>query len=593
MSTNQTIHEDAVLAAIKSGMYRNHFLVYNRKSTDEPNNQKNSIKYQKAENNRYAERHHLPIADITLKGFAVHGIISEKHSGFKDSATMSFGKDGTVQYKIERPKFFRLVQFLNKGYFKGVIFLCWDRASRNGGDNTIIDKLMKQGKEFRFALASYDATSSGALHQDIDGVFAIHHSRQTSEKVSLNIRDQRQKGICTYKAPVGYLNQGIMEHKPFDPVRAPIIKQLFEKYASGSYSLSELARWANRAGLTMPPVRRRRTEEEILAEDDDDLLLKIQPVERPLTYNNVHKILTNPFYTGMILGTDGMYVTSASHKALVSDDLFKTVQTKLRSKKVSLHYTDKIDYLYRGILRCGLCDRVYTPYGQKGILYFGARCAKSCTNDVKNINLTYLEESIGKLLEQLSFTDAELAQLDAGLQANEAVSARKRKIEQSALERRKRKLREDLAYLSANRLVLLRIGVYTPESYLDEELKLNTELQQILHREAATSTSPQETVNDVRKLSELIKSLYYYYKNANSDERERYVRTLISELSYSEKTLKIKCKNGLQVLESRFYTCGDPTTWISEVVKSNISNIHQSTQDLKQILGTKEHPPPT
>lgn len=579
MQNEIAINDKSVTKAIESGAYRNHFLIYNRKSTDEPNNQKNSIQYQKSENIRFAQRYHLPIANIALTGFALNGIISEKHSGFKEDAALHFGKDGTVQYNIDRPKFFRLVQFLNKGYFKGVIVLCWDRASRNKGDNNVIEKLMKQGVDFRFALASYDKTSSGALHMDIDGMFAQHHSRVTSEKVSLTIDDQRSRGICTYKAPVGYLNLGNMEHKPFDPKRSPIIKQIYELYATGQYSLSDLARWTNAQGVTMPPVRRRRTDDEILAEDEDELSLKIEPVERPLTYNNIHKILTNPFYTGRVLGVGGNeYVKSASHDALVSDKLFEKVQSVLGGKKVSLHYTEKLNHLYRGILRCGICNRIYTPYVKKGILYFGARCAKECTNEMKSINISFLETRIGNLMKNLSFTQDELANLGAVAETDIALFDHKRKNNIEMLDRQKRKIREDLSYLNANRLVLLRSGVYTPETYLAEEVRLNSELSDLQAKETASDVAMFEVIKDVIELSELLKSLCFYYDNAISSEREDYVRKLFSELSLSENKLKIKCKNGLQVLESRFYAMGDPTGWISELLSIHpliIHSIHQ------------------
>ena len=75
--------------------------------------------------------------------------------------------------------------------------LSWDRISRNKGDDTIIRKLMRRGIDVRFAYATYDDTSAGALHMDIDGMFAQHHSRVTSEKVTMSTRNSRTKGICT------------------------------------------------------------------------------------------------------------------------------------------------------------------------------------------------------------------------------------------------------------------------------------------------------------------------------------------------------------------------------------------------------------
>src|SRR5258706_1168988 len=402
-----------IFKEIESGKFREYYLVYNRKSTDEPENQKNSIKYQKAENTRFAYRQHLSIADITIDGFCSDGIISEKHSAFKEDTDLILGNNGLVQYRIDRPKFYKLIQFLNKGCFKGVIVLCWDRISRNKGDETVIRKLIKSGIDFRFVLATYDKTSSGALHMDIDGMFAEHHSRVTSEKVTLNIRNQREKGICTYKAPVGYLNLGNMDDKPFDPERAELIKKLFELYATGDWTLADLTKWSIEQGFTMPPVRRRRTLEEKLAEEEDDVQIQIEPITRVPIYTGIQKILTNPFYTGKVLGNDGVYVRSKSHEALISEELFEKVQIALQKKKISVHYIERLDQPLRGMFRCGVCRRVYTPYKKKGIVYYGSRCSANCTNSLKSFNFDFITSKIGERIQNLSFTESELIDINS------------------------------------------------------------------------------------------------------------------------------------------------------------------------------------
>lgn len=80
-----------------AGNYRDTYLIYGRKSTDEADNQKNSISYQRSENARYADREKLPVALITIKGFCADGIVSEKHSGFTEDNDISITDDGLVQ----------------------------------------------------------------------------------------------------------------------------------------------------------------------------------------------------------------------------------------------------------------------------------------------------------------------------------------------------------------------------------------------------------------------------------------------------------------------------------------------------------------
>jgi DNA invertase Pin-like site-specific DNA recombinase len=557
-------NENQILKEISAGKYRNCYLVYIRKSTDEPNNQKNSITYQKAEGIKFTHREKLSVAPISLTGFCVDGLISEKHSGFKENNDLTFSKDGLVQYEIDRPKFQRLVQFLSLGLFKGIVCLCWDRVSRNKGDDTIVRKLMRKGIDVRFVYASYEKTSSGALHMDIDGMFAEHHSRVTSEKVRLATRDLRGRGVVTYKAPIGYLNPGSMEHKPFDPERAPIVVKIPELYATGDWSLSDLARFANNQGLTTPATRRRRTKEERLAEEDE--AIEIEKVSRPITVNHIHRILTNPFYTGMTLNTDNTYVRSVSHEALIPEELFNKVQAMLKKKKVSAHYTEKLELPLRGMVRCADCGRVYTPYLQKGIQYFGARCAASCGNPKKSFNISFLETEIGKLIVRLVLTEDELTQMDASTSTNISLFEENRLKQIDLDDRRKKKIREDLTYLRANKLQLLKSGVYTPEMLLEEETGLNTELASIQDKEIVSDLSMKAVMEDILKLSELLKRGSACYSFTKSPEKEKFIKIIFSELSVSGNMLQYKCTTGFHPLESRFFPVCSPTTWLSELL---------------------------
>jgi site-specific DNA recombinase len=549
--------EKDLIAEILSGKFCDHYLLYGRKSTDDEDNQKNSISYQKSENVRFAHKEKLPIAMITMKGFCTDGVVSEKHSGFKEADDIVITDDGLVQYRIDRPKFQKMLQFVSKGLFKGVVCLCWDRISRNKGDDTLIRKLMRKGIDFRFVYAKYDKTSSGALHMDIDGMFSQHHSRITSEKVTLTTRSSREKGLCTYRAPIGYINPGEMEHKPFDPERAPVLRQIFEYYATGEWSLSDLARYATDQGVVTVPMRRRRTKEEMLGEEDE--FDEIQKTSHPLNENSVSRMLSNRFYTGKILDSNHNYIPSTSHEALVDDELFNKVQSMLHKRKVSMHYTEKLDLPLRAMMYCELCNRVYTPYTRKGILYFNSRCAHECENTFKNFNITYIAEKIGGLIKNLAFTDDEIEQMDAHMGTDIALLEEKRQKQLDQVERKKKKVREDLAYIRSNKLSLLKTGAYTPEALVEEETKLNDELTLLQVEEQASDVAMHETMKDIQKLSELLKNLIPYYDFANPHEKEKIIRIIFSELYVSRNSLNYKCKKGFECFEKRLFAMGDPT----------------------------------
>jgi site-specific DNA recombinase len=567
------------------GQHKNSYVIYTRKSTDDAHNQKNSISYQRIEGVRYARREQLSIANMDIPGFCTSGIVTERHTGFKEGENFTISAKG-VQYAIERPKFHKLVELLWQGEIKGAVFLCWDRASRNKTDNTILRRLIDRNVDIRFVQAKYERTSSGELHMDIDSMFSEHYSRAIREKVSDTTRKLRDEGICTYRAPVGYLNLGDPRNKPLDPVRAPIIKEIFERYATGRWSLSDLARWANVQGLTMPAVRQRRTDAELL--NDDEVVH--QRVSRLITVNHIHNLLRNPFYIGKVRGNNGVYIQSRSHIPLVDESLFNRIQASLKNRRVSCHYTTKLDLPYRGLVRCSGCNRAYTPYLQKGIYYYGARCASSCTNKTKNINAAFIEQEVGTAIKRLSFTDEELAEIDCRSKVDIVAVDQKRAHIAEANQRQIKQVRDELSYLTTHKLTLLKTGTYSPEEYIIENGRLNEKLAKLSSATEASQTSTEQLLQGVVKLSELVKNTYRAYQFAIPAEKESIIGIIFSELKISGKSLIYKAKKGFQSLENHSFVAGEPTTWLSEAAHIQ-TDIQQSIADVQQLLAEKGSAP--
>ena len=575
--------ETDVLRDIESGKFRDCYLMYNRQSTDEAESQKNSLGYQTAEIGRFVARERLTLAPVTLKYFCRDGIISEKHSAFKEDDDLHVSNDGFVQYRIERPKFHKLVQHLSRGHFKGVVCLCWDRISRNQGEDSIIGKLRRNGVDVRFAFASYDNSSSGELHMDIDQMFSRHHSRVTSEKVTATLMKNRSEGKVAHRAPIGYLNTGNVDHKPLDPERAPVIREMFELYATGQWSLSDLARHANDQGMTTVPMRRRRTKEEML--DDEHDQADIEKTTRPITENHVSRILTNLFYTGRTFGEDGIPIKSTSHEALVSDEVFDQVQAVLGNKKVSVHYTEKLNHPLRGMLRCAHCQRVYTPYEKKGILYFGARCRKDCRNELRNCNLEYITTEIRALISNLHFTADEIEEINAHLSTDLMLLSEKQTKAFEQIERKKKRIREDLTYLDSNRLQLLKTDAYTPESFVSEQRNLESELANLKTDENNSDVAMRDMMEDVVTLSELVENAVDIYDFADPHKKEQIIKTIFSELYLDQNTLEYKVHKGFEPLEDRFSAMCDPIAWLSELgsgreyIQMQISNLARTIEN--------------
>jgi site-specific DNA recombinase len=523
------------------------YVVYNRKSTDDADNQKNSLEYQRKANIAHAKRGKLPLAlNLTIPGFCEKGIIDEKHSGYKEDDNLIINPDGTVQYKIQRAKFLKMAEMLLNKELKGAIILCWDRASRNKQDDLIIKKLMEQGCDIRFSEATYEKTSSGALHMDIDGMFAAHYSRNISEKVRNSNIKLRDEGRCLYTSPIGYLDKG-SDHKPLDPEKSKIVKRVFELYSTGEWSFAQLAKWARGQGLTTKPRRKNRTVEERLANVESKT---IPIMSHPVDGKSIENILKNPFYIGKIK-VPGGYADSTAHQPLIDVGLFLKVQNMLKARCVSFHYIDKDFFTYRTSLRCK-CGRAYSPYVQKGITYYRSRCKAGCENPNPNLLETEVHEIIAQALSSIYFTDEELAQIEEKKNLEWDKISTKRNNELEDLNTQRKNVYEDYDYLIKNKITIVRTGIMKIEEIRNEEIRLGELLAKIDEKVQAYSETTEEMLKYIITFSELVKNASLYYKLALDTEKRDIVTQVFSELVFhNKKLLDYKAKEGFDALLGR------------------------------------------
>ena len=161
-----------------------------------------------------------------------------------------------------------------------------------------------------------------------------------------------------------YLNDRAARIIVPDPVRAPLVRKIFEIYVTGDYTLDQLTVAASEMGLMTRATKK----------------LPSKPVSR----SQLYRLLQNPIYTGAFCYTDEMY--EGKHKPIITRSMFDEVQTVITRKSKSK--TSKFKpYLYRGFLRCGECGCLITTETQKGHNYL------HCTKRVKkDCSQRYLRE---------------------------------------------------------------------------------------------------------------------------------------------------------------------------------------------------------
>jgi site-specific DNA recombinase len=528
----------------------NEYIIYTRKSTDDAENQKNSIDYQIQACTKFCQSEKIPVMASSVKGFYENGIVREHHSGYKVNNSFTISDDRTITSKVDRPKFSQLMQMALNGQIKGIVCLCWDRISRNKQDDGIIERLLKMGIDIRFVQTTYDKSSSGALHMDIDGTFSRHYSRVISEKVILATNKMRSEGKCTYEAPIGYLNIGTSESKPFDTERCGIVKEIFEKYATGEYSYTSLATWAIAQGLAHKPRRKRRTKEERMNEVE---LSEMPKVVAPITSKTIENMLDNPFYIGKLL-YKGEWIDSKVHQPLIDTALFYQVQAMAKKRTTITHYAEREFFTYRNMFKCTHCNRAYSPYVQKGIVYYRSKCKADCPNSCQNVNEAQFNTAIREVLAKISFTDDELAEMDKIAEKELNQISDKRNTELVELQRRQKKVFDDLTYLTKEKITMLRNEIMTAPEIRDEELRLRSELDEIASKMEVMKESAHDMFNYILQFSELVKNSVFYFDNTLDTERRGVVCSIFSELYFSDQGIKYIAKEGFSALLLRFET---------------------------------------
>lgn len=286
--------------------------------------------------------------------------------------------------KQGRPIFGKLLARMRLGEATGIIIHKIDRSARNLRDWADLGELVDKGFEIHLAHESLDLKSRGGrLAADIQAVVAADYVRNLRQEVLKGIKGRLKQGLYPWPAPRGYLDQGGGKPKILDPQTAPLVKRLFELYATGEYSLKALTREARIIGLKGRGGR-------------------------PLSPNGISTIFHTTFYIGIVLHRPTGERYPGVHEPLISIALFDKVQTILAGKMIRKETTHS--FSFRRMVRCHSCRRFLSGERQKGLIYY--RCHSDNCRGV-SIRHEVVKDYAAKFLSMLTLPPDTLASLRA------------------------------------------------------------------------------------------------------------------------------------------------------------------------------------
>jgi len=327
------------------------YFLYARKSTDEEDRQILSIEAQIHETREYAIKENLDIVQefIESKTAKVPG----------------------------RPIFNEMIRLLECGKAEGIVAWHPDRLARNSMDGGKVIYLVDKGiiQDLKFPTYRFDNTAQGKFMLSIAFGQSKYYVDNLAENIKRGIRQKIRNGVYSALAPVGYLNNPKTRGIDIDTTRAPLLRKMFELYATGEYTFDRLVDTMRTLGFTT----------------------KNNKILNP---GKCQDILRNPFYYGVMRYWGVLH--EATHKPIITKKLFDKCQEVMRRRgkpRKTEHY-----FALRGFMRCGECGRAITAEIQKGFTYY--RCSKRQTVcKQRYVREEALATQIGSICQKVSLCD--------------------------------------------------------------------------------------------------------------------------------------------------------------------------------------------
>lgn len=266
--------------------------------------------------------------------------------------------DAETAKKAGRTNYNQMLAFLKSNpAVKTVLVEKTDRLYRNFKDYVTLEDydlevhLVKEG-----TIISKNSKSHDKFIHGIKVLMAKNYIDNLSEEISKGLKEAVEQGYWPFQPPYGYL-RGTKKNLIIDKSRVLFVRRAFELFATGRYSLRKLSEKLFEEGY-------------------------YYKVERPkITACVLECMLKNVIYVGQ-MNCNGV-VYQGKHPSIINREIFDKAQLaflKVDKSKVRKNF----DFLYPGILKCGVCGYSFCGERQKknNIYYRCSHYDRSCPNTV-------------------------------------------------------------------------------------------------------------------------------------------------------------------------------------------------------------------
>lgn len=480
-----------------------------------------------------------------------------------------FEESKSAKIANNRPKFSQMMQMVKTG--KANAILCWhiNRLARNMTEGGEIIDLLSSGK------IKAIITPTEVYNQNTDvSVMSLYFgaSKQYSKNLSRDVkRGQRNKaikGVPHGVAPIGFFNSKIEEKGNrkwlIDPIRLPIVKNLFEIFLNGKHSALSLYTTAIN-DLHLTTLQRKKSGGRLIAR------------------SYIYTLLRNPMYAGFFFLEGKRYELDPSLPRVITEEQYWKIQDMLGTKGTPR--ITKRKATYKHFTKCGTCNGAISTDFKFQIICSNTKCKKkfsylsinncpSCDLAIdKMTNPTFLTyvfyycinnkkhrtKCPGNGIEEKNLEQQLITDIEQNLAISKELSAwcidNIGKLKNKALDdaiNLKRNFEQEKSAIEGKlkRLTMLRIS----NDYNAEENTEFDNLQKELRKELSLLELKMSD-NNIEWLSEAIKDfnllseILLIIKNGTVEQKKDLLNTLGSNLTVLAKKLTVTNKKSIETFK--------------------------------------------
>lgn len=347
-----------------------------------------------------------------------------------------------------------------------------------------------------------------------------------SDNVKRVIEENLAQGRPISKLPVGYKNIRVVEGTKdrgkgvIDMEKAPLVKEAFELYSTGTYSLKKLAKLMKEKGLTVKGKG---------------------GIERPISTSHIERMLKDPIYYGIYTIKKVDYPHNFGN--VISKELFDVCQDVKEGKsRYAERYRDK-EFIFKGLLKCKKCGRMFSTYTTKGNNYAQCNTSKEeCGN--MNVSEKILLEQLKGYLEGLVIPPEYMEEI---IEDINRITKEKRRFEDDQVERIDKRLKELDKELDTLLDFALKKSI-TQDMYDKKAIELKDEqeaLQQKKNRYFDASINYGKVVTD---LVSITSRAWEIFESSKIERKRQLLGMLSSNLEVDDKKLYVELKSPFNLI---------------------------------------------